>query len=374
MEHMLSRMMEDFLARDDGPLSFRLILQPAMAALLAILAGLRDRREGRTPYFWAVVSDPTQRRHLLWQGWKDVGKVFILAVILDVIYQLLVHGSVYPGETLIVAILLAIVPYLVLRGVTTRLLGRRPAEPSEPGATPAKRRSASKRVALAVLGLLLIYLAAAYLVLPGLWKRYAHRHPSLEDVPGITHTADGIPGDPLNVALIGTKAEVLQIMLAAKWHPADPLTLRSCLEIAEASVFKRSYDDAPVSSLYLFGRKQDLAFEQPVGPDPRHRHHVRFWLTEKRDPDGRPVWVGSAVYDKRVGLSHTTGQVTHVTAADVDAERDYLFRCLEETGDLAERYVIADFHKTREGRNGGGDPWHTDGSLYVGVIAVQSTR
>src|SRR5262249_58272604 len=90
--------------------------------------------------------------------------------------------------------------------------------------------------------------------------------------------------------------------------------------------------------------------------------------TDKVNGDGRPIWVGSAVYDKRVGLSRTTGQVTHVTAADVDAERDYLFQCLERTGDLAERYVVDGFHKTREGKNGGGDPWRTDGNLYRGVI------
>src|SRR5205823_14147441 len=165
-----------------------------------------------------------------------------------------------------------------------------------------------------------------------------------------------------------TKAEVIRIMLAAGWHPADPLTLRSSLEIAEAAVLKRSYDDAPVSNLYLFGRKEDLAFEQQVGADPRHRHHVRFWQSDKVDGDGRPIWVGSAVYDERVGVSHTTGQITHVTAASVDAERDYLFQCLEKTGDLAERYVEANFHKVHEGKNGGGDPWHTDGDLYVGVI------
>jgi hypothetical protein len=95
---------------------------------------------------------------------------------------------------------------------------------------------------------------------------------------------------------------------------------------------------------------------------------VRFWQTDKVEGDGRPIWVGSAVYDQRVGLSRTTGQVTHVTAADVDAERDYLFQCLEQTGDLAERYVVPGFHETLEGRNGGGDPWHTDGNLDVGVI------
>src|SRR5262249_30888405 len=149
-----------------------------------------------------------------------------------------------------------------------------------------------------------------------------------------------IPGDPLNVSLIGTKTEVLRIMLAARWYPADPLTLRSCLRIAEASVFKRSYDDAPVSNLYLFGHKEDLAFEQPVGADPRQRHHVRFWERTKVDGDGRPVWVGAATYDRAVGFSHTTGQITHHTAADVDAERDKLFDDLKRTGDLAEFYIV----------------------------------
>jgi hypothetical protein len=210
----------------------------------------------------------------------------------------------------------------------------------------------------------------AYLVMPFDWTRYTRKHPSLDAIPHITYAADGIPGDPLNVALIGTETELKKIMLAAKWYPADPLTLRSCLEIAEATVLKRPYDDAPVSSLYLWGRKEDLAFEQPVGDDPRQRHHVRFWRSDQVDHDGRPVWVGAAIYDTRVGFSDTTGQITHHTGADIDAERDYLFRDLEQTGDLAEMYSIPGFHKILSGRNGGGDPWHTDGKLYVGVIAI----
>jgi hypothetical protein len=186
-------------------------------------------------------------------------------------------------------------------------------------------------------------------------------------MPGMTYTADGIPADPINVALVGTKEEVIRIMLAAKWYPADPLSLRSCLEIAEASVLKRAYDDAPVSSELLFGRKQDLAFEQPVGPDPRQRHHVRFWESDKVDSDGRPIWLGSAIFDKRVGLSRTTGQITHETAPDIDAERDKLFDDLKQTGDLSEVIVVHGFHKVLEGRNGEGNPWHTDGDLYEGV-------
>jgi len=245
------------------------------------------------------------------------------------------------------------------------------ADPTAP-ATPPKRRSRRRRVMMLLAGLLVGYLVLAYLVMPAVWNRYARRHPSLEDVPGITHTANRIPGDPINVALIGTAAELIDIMGAAKWYRAAPLSLRSDLKIAVDSVLKRSDDDAPVSSLYLFGRKEDLAFEQPVGRDPRQRHHVRFWSSDKTDPDGRPVWVGSAVYDDRVGLSRRTGQVTHHTAADVDAERDYLFHDLEQTGDLAEVYAVDDFHRVRQGRNGGGDPWHTDGKLVVGVIALKN--
>jgi hypothetical protein len=215
---------------------------------------------------------------------------------------------------------------------------------------------------------LLVYLAVAYLLLPFLWKQYGRRHPTLEDIPRIVYTGSGIPGDPLNVALVGTEEELLKVMLAANWHPADALTFRSSLKIAAASVLKRPYEDAPVSNLYYEGRREDLAFEQAVGDSPRHRHHVRFWKSDKFDWDGRPVWVGSAVYDERVGLSRRTGQVTHVTAANVDAERDYLFHDLEQTGELTETYVIEGFHAQREGHNGGGDPWRTDGNLYAGII------
>jgi hypothetical protein len=220
-----------------------------------------------------------------------------------------------------------------------------------------------------------LYLLTAYVLLPALWKRHEKRHPSLEDVARITRTADGIPGDPLNVALVGTTAQLKEIMRAAGWFLAVPLGLRSDLDIALDSVLKRPDQDAPVSNLYLFGRKQDLAFEQPVGNSPRHRHHVRFWRSDVVwQDDSRPVWIGSAVYDQRVGISRTTLQVTHVTAANIDAERDKLFRDLEKTGDLSRVEVIKGFHKVLKGRNGGGDPWYTDGALDLGVIAIRKAR
>ena len=230
-------------------------------------------------------------------------------------------------------------------------------------------RSSVRRIAIGLTTLLLAYLVVAYLVMPLIWTWYVRDHPALDAIPHITFTADGLPGDPLNVALIGTETALKKIMLAAKWYPADPLTIRSSLEIAEAAVLERPYVDAPVSNLYLWGRKEDLAFEQPVGDNPRQRHHVRFWRADQVDRDGRPVWVGAAIYDTSVGFSDTTGQITHHTAADIDTERDKLFRDLKQTGDLSEVYTIQGFHKILQGRNGGGDPWHTDGGLAVGVIA-----
>ena len=121
MEEMLTRFWENLIGRAGGPLTLRLLLQPTVATILAIRAGLKDAREGRPPYGWTILTDPTQRRELVQQGWKDVGTVFILAVVLDVIYQFITVRWLYPGETLITAIILAILPYLLLRGLVTRL-------------------------------------------------------------------------------------------------------------------------------------------------------------------------------------------------------------------------------------------------------------
>ena len=218
-----------------------------------------------------------------------------------------------------------------------------------------------------------VYLAIAYLLLPLLWRHHEMRHPAIADAPKITHTASGIPGDPLNVALVGTEEDIHRAMHAAKWYPADPITLRSAIRIAVGVVFKRSYDDAPVSSLYLWGRKEDLAFEQPVGNDPRRRHHVRFWRSEKVDEESRPLWMGAATLDIRVGLSHTTGEITHHIGSAVDLDRNKVIDDIRGAGYLAKMDWIDDFHKVSEGKNGGGDPWHTDGRLAVGVLAVRLT-
>ena len=227
--------------------------------------------------------------------------------------------------------------------------------------TPRKRR----RLIRIVVMLLMVWLVAAYFLLPLAWRFATRHHPAVEGMPRITVTGNGIPGDPLNIGLVGTEEEVDAAMLAAGWFPADPLSLRSSLRIAAGTVLRRSYDTAPVSSLYVWGRKQDLAFEQPVGDDPRRRHHVRFWKSEEVDEHGRPLWAGAATFDTKVGLSYTTGQITHHIDGNVDAERDKLLGDLQHAKVVALVDWINDFHQQREGRNGGGDQWHTDGRVPI---------
>ena len=218
------------------------------------------------------------------------------------------------------------------------------------------------------------YLLAAYVLAPLFWREAIDLHPALAGAPHVTRTMNGIPGDPVNLALIGSEEEVVLAMTKAGWVPADPMTFESSVRIAVDSVFRRPDETAPVSSLYLFGRKQDLAFEQPIGDSPRRRHHVRFWRWDQQQ-DRRDVWFGSATLDERVGLSHTTGQVTHHISPDVDAERDKIGADLENAGQARKVAWKDGFHQELDGRNGGGDAWHTDGRLAVlGLVAAGDVR
>ncbi len=121
MNEILARLWQNLYARVTGPMNLRLIIQPAVATILAIRAGLRDAHQDRAPFFWAVLWNPAHRRELLREGWKDVGKVFLIATILDVVYQLIVHRGFYILELLITAVTLAIVPYVLFRGPVSRI-------------------------------------------------------------------------------------------------------------------------------------------------------------------------------------------------------------------------------------------------------------
>jgi hypothetical protein len=125
MTNFFSSYWADFVGRFDGPLHFRLIVQPLMAALLAVRDGRKDARAGQTAYLWSMVTDATQRRYLLTDGWKGISKVFAIAVALDCLYQLMVWRELRPLQVLMTAIVLAVVPYIVLRGPINRLMSAR---------------------------------------------------------------------------------------------------------------------------------------------------------------------------------------------------------------------------------------------------------
>ncbi|MGB7689720.1 MAG: LssY C-terminal domain-containing protein, partial [Pseudolabrys sp.] len=140
----------------------------------------------------------------------------------------------------------------------------------------ASRRSRT-RVAFAVFAVVLAaYGLIAYIILPLIWTHYEHQK-GLAGLPMVTRTGQDIPGDPINVGLVGTKADVLCAMHAADWYPADPITFRSSVEIVGSVILRRPYRDAPVSPLFYEGRREDLAFEKPVGDSADRRNHVRFW-------------------------------------------------------------------------------------------------
>jgi hypothetical protein len=125
MDDIWMRFVDNMVDRVTGPMKFRLLLQPTVASIFAIIAGLKDAKVGNPPYFWTLLTNPAQRAAMVKDGWKSVGKVFLLALALDVIYQIIVERFVYPGEAIVVAIALAILPYLILRGLITRIAARR---------------------------------------------------------------------------------------------------------------------------------------------------------------------------------------------------------------------------------------------------------
>lgn len=226
------------------------------------------------------------------------------------------------------------------------------------------------RLALVVLAIVLCgYGLAAYIVLPALWTHYEHQK-ALSGLSMLTRTGQDIPGDPINVGLVGSKSDVVCAMHAAVWDPADPITFRSSLEIVGSVILDRPYPDAPVSNLYFQGRREDLAFEQPDGRSADRRHHVRFWKVLERGEEGRPVWLGSVTFDRGVGLSRYTAQVTHRIAPDIDAERDRLTDDLETAKAVEAIYEVSGIGPTLMGRNGEGDPYYTDGEIRISRLVA----
>jgi hypothetical protein len=192
-----------------------------------------------------------------------------------------------------------------------------------------------------VLALGLTYGIAAYVILPRIvrlgLKILQHKH-----VPRFTTTSDGLPGDPVNVALIGTLQQLRAAFVTAGWSEADRLNLSSSWGMIRAFVFNSPYPGAPFSTLYLFGRGQDIGFQKAIDNSPRKRHHIRFWAlnlagaehamdnagfwlnTDRPSADARVLWVGAGTKDIGLSLTQLTFQVTHATDSDTNAERDYI--------------------------------------------------
>jgi hypothetical protein len=236
----------------------------------------------------------------------------------------------------------------------------------------SRRRQRLKYSLIIIGGLALGYLLLAYLILPAIWRHYEH-NPRLAASPKVTHTAEGIPGDPLNIGLVGTRSEVIHALIAAGYYPADPVTIKTSLGIAKSVLLKKAYPTAPISNLYFFDRQQDLAFEQPVGSSASKRHHVRFWQSSDVDElSGRTLWLGSATFDQGSGVSHLTGKITHHIAADIDQERNATIDSLTKAQQVANFYQVTGIGATLQGYNGGGDRYYTDGEMTIALLSANN--
>ncbi|KAB1658181.1 LssY C-terminal domain-containing protein [Pseudoclavibacter sp. CFCC 11306] len=214
---------------------------------------------------------------------------------------------------------------------------------------------------------IVFWVLIAYLALPRL-----HRILTSIYVPdyfiGRTRTSDGLLGDPVNLALMGDEQRLHQIMDAAGWTRADDLGLRSSIRIVTSTLSRRSYREAPVSPLFLFGRQQDFAYQQEVEGNPAKRHHVRFWRCppDWLLPGGHRVdWLAAGTFDRAVGLSLFTLQVTHKIDENTDIERDHIVASVLGADDDVTVHVLRDFSTGYHSRNGGGDSIRTDGDLPI---------
>jgi hypothetical protein len=183
-----------------------------------------------------------------------------------------------------------------------------------------------------------------------------------------TFNRAGQPGDPINMQVVGSDGQLGASFAAAGWYRADEIDLVTSARISADSILGRKYSTAPVSNLYLYGRKEDYAFERPGG-SVRQRDHIRFWNTGRAADDGRPIWIGSATRDIKVELSHTDHLPTHGISPDLDAERKLVVSELAQTGYVVNQSMRPGFGKETHGVNGGGDPFFTDGQVVELTLA-----
>lgn len=224
-----------------------------------------------------------------------------------------------------------------------------------------------------IVGVVVLAIALArfttHMLAPRLLTHY-DRFPELAATPKRAVNARGLVADPLNVALVGSGAEVTEAFRRAGWSEAEPVTRQSSMKIAESVLLRRPDSAAPVSPLYLYGRAQDLAFEREVGKSASRRHHVRLWQAPNLEYDRRPVWLGGATFDLRAGMSRRGLHPTHHIAPDVDEERDTLAADLVRAGKVAAMFRVTGLGLRIDARNAEGDRFDTDGEMRVLVLSA----
>jgi hypothetical protein len=230
-----------------------------------------------------------------------------------------------------------------------------------------QRRAEIVIAVTAVIVIALVYTATHWLA-PHLFTHYDHA-PEMAALPKRTMSAKHLKGDPVNLAAVGSQAELEAAMARAGWKVADRPSRRADIWIAESVLFNRPDSTAPVSPLYLFGRAQDIAFEREVGRSARSRHHARFWLAQGVTHDGRPIWLGDATFDLRAGISHRGLHPTHHIAPDVDEERDTLVADLIRAKQAGIFFTVSGMGIRVESHNAEGDRFDTDGEIDVLVLA-----
>jgi hypothetical protein len=186
--------------------------------------------------------------------------------------------------------------------------------------------------------------------------------------PITSFNRDGVASDPINVKIVAGNGQLAAAFAAAGWYRADEIDFITSFRISFDSIFGRKYATAPVSNLYLYGRKEDYAFEQP-GTSVRERDHVRFWDTGTKSEDGRTVWVGGATRDIKVEISKVTHLPTHKISSNVDAERETVLEGLIRSGWVIGEGWEANFGRQTEQHNSLGDMYYTDGRRVVLTLA-----
>lgn len=228
-------------------------------------------------------------------------------------------------------------------------------------------RRYTRQYLMLLAAVIVCYVTVSYLILPATWSRIEHE-PGLSKRAMVTATAQGIPGGPINIGLIGTHEDLVRAFHAAGWYPADPITLWTSVEIIGSVLLDRPYKSAPVSPLFFEGRQQDMAFEKPEGISADRRQHIRLWPVLETGSDTRPVWLGAVTFDSGVTLSRDTGQVTHRIAPDIDNARGRLIGGLNNAHVVTVIYQMKGIGPTLNGRNGEGDPYYTDGEIWVAKL------